>query len=171
MKILDKLYKIIEEQGIIIEEVKFRHNYHMEGIYFKAPGLPPIIGIDNSILNDSKRLVSVLAEEMGHHFTSYGDLSAECVTYSESIQISKQEKAARKWATNFVMPYEELVKAIKSGYKTVFELSDYFGVTPIFVLDRFYFLSLESGNIDIEGVIYPVNQNSYYDKELDINER
>ncbi|MDD7793657.1 ImmA/IrrE family metallo-endopeptidase [Clostridium sp. 'White wine YQ'] len=170
MKILEKIYEIIDNEGIILEEVKFKHSY-IEGLYFKAPGLPPSIAINKSILSDSKRLISVLAEELGHHFTSYGDLSTECFTYSEKIQISKQERKARNWATNFIMPYEKIIDAIKEGYRTIFELSDYFNVTPIFILDRFYFLSLEKPNLEVDNLLFPINQSIYYEKEICINER
>lgn len=164
MEILEKIYKIIEEEGIIVEEVKFKY-YYMDGIYFKVPGLSPTIGIRKSIANNSKRLVSTLAEELGHHFTSYGDLTAECFVYSEKIQRSKQERIARKWATEFIMPYDKLIKAIEKGCRSIHDLSDYFNVTPVFVLDRFYFLRLERPNLNIEGISYSINQSIYYDKE------
>lgn len=169
MEVLEKIYKIIEEEGIIVEEVKLKY-YYMDGIYFKVPGLSPTIGIRKSILTDSKRLISALAEELGHHFTSYGDLTAECFVYSEIIQKSKQERKARQWATEFIMPYDKLIKAIKEGYQSVEELSDYFNVTPVFVLDRFYFLRLERPNLNIEGISYSINQSFYYDKEMIFNE-
>ena len=34
MEILEKIYKIIEEEGIIVEEVKFKY-YYMDEIYRK----------------------------------------------------------------------------------------------------------------------------------------
>lgn len=141
MKKLEQIYKIIEEEGIIVEEVKLTYKY-MEGIYLKLPELPPTIGINESICNNSKKLISVLAEELGHHFTSFGDLTAECFTYSEEIQLSKQEKKARLWAANFLISDTEFVQALSSGIMSNHALSDYFSVTEEIIKYKFQSISL-----------------------------
>ena len=91
MKNINDIYNLIEEENIILEEVNFKQS-NIEGIYFKVPGLSPTIGINKNIVTDTRKYISVLAEELGHHFTSIGDLSAECVTYTQKINKSKQEK-------------------------------------------------------------------------------
>lgn len=128
MKNLEQIYEIIEEEGIILEEVNLTYEY-IEGIYLKLPGLHPTIGINKSICNNSKKLISVLAEELGHHFTSFGDLTTECFSYSDEIKLSKQEKKARLWAANFLISDAEFVQALYDCISTQCDMCDYFNVT------------------------------------------
>ncbi|GAA0069222.1 hypothetical protein UT300003_07450 [Clostridium sardiniense] len=128
MKNITNIYNLIEEENIILEEVTFKQS-NIEGIYFKVPGLSPTIGIHKSIVSDTKKYISVLAEELGHHFTSIGDLSTECVTYTQKINRSKQEKRARIWAANFLISDDEIVGALTHNINTLYGLSDHFNVT------------------------------------------
>lgn len=141
MKNLEQIYEIIEEEGIIIEEVNLTYKY-IEGIYLKLPGLPPTIGINKSICNNSKKLISVLAEELGHHFTSFGNLTTECFTYSDEIKLSKQEKKARLWAANFLISDAEFVQALNYGITSIYDLSEHFYVTEEIINYKFYSISL-----------------------------
>lgn len=94
MKILSKIYSLIEDENIELEEVYFKSS-NIEGIYFKVSGMNPIIGINKELLTDTRKYISVLAEELGHHLTSSGDLTSECITYADKLNKSKQEKKAR----------------------------------------------------------------------------
>lgn len=128
MKSITNIYNLIEEESIILEEVNFKQS-NIEGIYFKAPGLSSTIGIHKNIAFDTKKYISVLAEELGHHFTSIGDLSAECITYTQKVNRSKQEKRARIWAANFLISDDEIVGALTHNINTLYGLSDHFNVT------------------------------------------
>ncbi|MGG7077636.1 ImmA/IrrE family metallo-endopeptidase [Clostridium sardiniense] len=128
MKSIFEIYDLIEKENIILEEVEFKQ-YYIEGIYFKVPELSPAIGINKNIISDTKKYISVLAEELGHHFTSIGDLSAECVTYTQKINRSKQENRARIWAANFLISDDEIVGALTHNINTLYGLSDHFNVT------------------------------------------
>lgn len=128
MKNITDIYNLIEKENIILEEVNFKQSI-IEGIYFKVPGLSPTIGIHKNIISDTKKYISVLAEELGHHFTSIGDLSAECITYTQKVNRSKQEKRARIWAANFLISDDEIVGALTHNINTLYGLSDHFNVT------------------------------------------
>lgn len=128
MKNIIDIYNLIEEENIILEEVNFNQS-NIEGIYFKVPGLSPTIGIHKNIVTDTRKYISVLAEELGHHFTSIGDLSAECVTYNQKINKSKQEKRARIWAANYLISDEEINRAIIQNIGNIYALSIHFNVT------------------------------------------
>lgn len=127
MKNIDDLYKLIEKENIILEEMSFSPTC-IEGIYFKVPGVNPTIGINNIIISDSRKYISVLAEELGHHFTSIGNLTAECVTYSQKLNISRQEKRARMWAANYLISDKEIIGAILNNISTLNGLSLHFNV-------------------------------------------
>ena len=128
MKNITDIYNLIEEENIILEEVNFKQS-NIEGIYFKVPGLSPTIGIHKNIVTDTRKYISVLAEELGHHFTSIGDLSAECITYTQKINKSKQEKRARIWAANYLISDEEINRAIIQNIGNIYALSIHFNVT------------------------------------------
>lgn len=128
MKNITDIYNLIEQEHIILEEVNFKQN-NIEGIYFKAPGLSPTIGINKNIVPDTRKYTSVLAEELGHHFTSTGDISTECVTYTQKINKSKQEKRARLWAANYLISDEEINRAILQNIGNIYTLSIHFNVT------------------------------------------
>lgn len=128
MKSTTEIYSIADKEGIIIDIVKFKSK-NILGMYFKEEGIPPIIGINKSIENDERLLRTVLAEEIGHHFTSIGDLTSECFTYSETLIKCKYEKLARKWASDFLIQDSELIAALKKGITTTYDLANLFFVT------------------------------------------
>ncbi|EHK2337305.1 ImmA/IrrE family metallo-endopeptidase [Clostridium perfringens] len=128
MKSLSDIYSLIEDENIALEEVYFK-SPNIEGIYFKVSGMNPIIGIHKNLLTDTRKYISVLAEEIGHHFTSSGNLTSECITYSDKLNRSKQEKRARIWASNFLISDNEIIGAILQNINTLYELSLHFNVT------------------------------------------
>ncbi|ELU5586514.1 ImmA/IrrE family metallo-endopeptidase [Clostridium perfringens] len=127
MRNLNDIYKLIESEKIILEEVIFKEN--IKGIYFKVPGIDPTIGINMSILSDTRKYISILAEELGHHFTSSGDLTSECITYADKLNKSKQEKKARMWAANYLISDEEIIGALLHLSGTLSGLALHFNVT------------------------------------------
>lgn len=128
MRSLNDIYSLIDDESIMLEEVNFKSK-SIEGIYFKASDLYPIIGINKNLINNSKKYISVLAEELGHHFTSIGNLVSECITYREKLNKSKQEKRARIWAANFLISDKEIIRAILQNINTLYGLSLHFNVT------------------------------------------
>ncbi|EJT6167380.1 ImmA/IrrE family metallo-endopeptidase [Clostridium perfringens] len=128
MKSLVDIYNLINDEDIILEEVNFK-SPSIGGIYFKVSGMNPIIGIHKNLLTDTRKYISVLAEELGHHFTSSGNLTSECITYSDKLNRSKQEKRARIWASNFLISDNEIIGAILQNINTIYGLSLHFNVT------------------------------------------
>lgn len=128
MKSIEDILEIIEKEHIILEE-GLRFKYDIQGIYFKVPSLNPTIGISSLIVNNSKKYISVLAEELGHHFTTLGDLTAECISYSQKIYNCKKEKKARMWAANFLISDSEFVQALYNCKSNIQDMSDHFNVT------------------------------------------
>ncbi len=128
MRNITDIYNLIEKENIILEEVKFKQN-NIQGIYFKVPGLSPTIGIHKNIVSDTKKYISILSEELGHHFTSIGDLSAECITYTQKLNRSRQERRARMWAANYLISDEEINGAILQNICSIYALSIHFNVT------------------------------------------
>ncbi len=77
----------------------------------------------------------VLAEELGHHNTSVGNILDQSL-----IQNRKQEQLARQWAYEFMIPLEKIVQAYHSHIQDRFQLAEFLGVTEEFLqatIDRY----------------------------------
>lgn len=66
----------------------------------------------------------VLAEELGHYYTTVGNILDQTNTESR-----KQERAARMWAYNLRIPLLDLVKAYKAHCRNTFEMAEYLDVS------------------------------------------
>lgn len=70
----------------------------------------------------------VLAEELGHYHTSTGDILDQ-----KSLSNRKQEKRARNWAYERLVPLSAFVQAHKEGIKSKYELAEFLDVTEEFL--------------------------------------
>ena len=70
----------------------------------------------------------ILAEELGHYYTSSGD-----ITDLTDIRNRKQELRAREWAYRRLVPPEKIVEAYRAGVSNRHELAEYLGVTEEFL--------------------------------------
>lgn len=71
-----------------------------------------------------------LAEELGHHFTTYGNILDQT-----KLKNRKQELRAREWGYTLLFPLEKLIDAQKEGIRNRFELAEYLNVTEQFLCD------------------------------------
>lgn len=94
-------------------------------------GLPPVIGLDYSLQNDLPLLRSVLAEELGHHFTSVENgIPRQFYNYSTRQHIDKAEYNTLRWVANYLITDDALLNAFQNCIDTVSELAEHFMVTP-----------------------------------------
>lgn len=70
----------------------------------------------------------VLAEELGHYYTSFGNILDK-----KQIKNRKQERKARAWAYEKLVPVDKLVEAYEAGVKSRFELAEYLQVSEEFL--------------------------------------
>lgn len=70
----------------------------------------------------------VLAEELGHYYTSVGDILDQT-----DIQNRKQEFRARMWAYNEMVGLMGIVDAYKNGCRNSYEVAEYLEVTEEFL--------------------------------------
>jgi Zn-dependent peptidase ImmA (M78 family) len=85
----------------------------------------------------------ILAEELGHHFTSVGNTIHHAANFPFwKLHQSKTELKALKWSATNLIPRRELLLACRRDrLTTVEELADYFQVTPELMKFRLGFLS------------------------------
>jgi len=89
----------------------------------------------------------VLAEELGHHFTSAGN-----ITDLHVIANRQQEQVARLWAYNRLIGLKGIVSAFQAGCQNQYELAEFLGVTEPFLVEAIekyrsiYGISVRTGN-------------------------
>jgi hypothetical protein len=76
------------------------------------------------------RKACVLAEELGHHFTTHGNI-VEQTTVSDV----KQENRARLWAYNKMIGLQGIADAYKNGCRSLHEIAEYLEVTEEFLIE------------------------------------
>lgn len=138
---IEKIYEIIDNENIKLEILDSLPD-HVEGMYLKDDDSYPIIAINKKIVDDRKKLSMVLAEELGHHFTSIGDSSVMFNSYSQRIKLSSGENKALRWATEFLLPLDEIKEAfIRYEKYGIEEVLDRLEVDRDFFIKRLEFIS------------------------------
>ena len=79
-------------------------------------------------IDTEKEKACVLAEELGHYYTTVGDILDQSKPESR-----KQERQARLWAYNKQIGLIGLVRAFEHGCQNRFEIAEYLEVTEEFL--------------------------------------
>jgi bifunctional pyridoxal-dependent enzyme with beta-cystathionase and maltose regulon repressor activities len=87
------------------------------------------IAIRKSIDTNAEK-TCVLAEELGHHYTSVGDIIDQRIAENQ-----KQELQARMYAYNKLIGLDGLISCYEYGCQNIHEMADYLEVTERFVVD------------------------------------
>ncbi|MEG1901803.1 MAG: hypothetical protein RR225_05395 [Clostridium sp.] len=82
----------------------------------------------------------VLAEELGHWHTTYGDIMNQSL-----IDNRKQERRARIWAYNKLVGISGIVNATAHGCYSIQDMSDYLNVTEEFLLEAIEYYKQKYG--------------------------
>jgi len=119
------------------------------GVYYSSKETGPIIGISTKIENDEDQLMLVLAEELGHHFTSVGESVGPYYHHADRVNLDKVEEAALRWACDTLVPTEELISCIKNSTDTLHDVSKRLHVSKKILHEKLRFLSLQHSFIQI----------------------
>lgn len=98
--------------------------YTIDGLYIDGN-----IALDKN-LGTSREKSCVLAEELGHHHTSVGN-----IIDINSVSNRKQERQARLWGYNKMIGLRGLIKAFEHGCTSKHEIAEYLDVTTEFLND------------------------------------
>lgn len=79
-------------------------------------------------METSVRRACVLAEELGHHYMTVGDILDQ-----NDIGNRKQERKARAWAYEKMIPLSSIKRAIEKGYYETWEIAEYLDVDEKFL--------------------------------------
>lgn len=113
----DEAYK----DGISIIEYKFSSN-RIKGLYCDGN-----IALNKEIETSTEKSC-ILAEELGHHYTTVGNILNQ-----SSISNRKQELRARIWAYNKLIGLTGIIKSYEHGCQSITEMADYLEVTEEFL--------------------------------------
>ena len=103
------------ENGLVVKEKPLKYNNG------RIKGSRVAIRQD---LSTSIEKACVLAEELGHHYTTYGNILDQ-----SDASNRKQELRARAWAYNKQIGLLGLIRAYEHGCRNRFEIAEYLDVT------------------------------------------
>lgn len=115
-----KLINLAKRENIeVIEDCDIGR---VKGLYF-----------DNTILlskeiNNLDEKKCILCEELGHHYTSYGNILDQDNHFNKA-----QEIRARRWAYKQLVTIEKLIDAFLAGIRNIYQMSNYLEVTEEFL--------------------------------------
>jgi hypothetical protein len=112
---------LVHHASAVLDIRELPLEYDLKGVY-----------CDGRIVIDTRmgyaEKACVLAEEIGHHVTSAGNILDQT-----DIRHRKQELIARAWAYRLLLPIKAIVEACLVGVRCTYELAEEFGVTEPFV--------------------------------------
>ena len=117
---MNKLEKL--EQEAFEDSVKV-HNYYLGEESLKGVYIDGNVAINTSV-NSNTEKTCVLAEELGHHHTSVGNILDMNDAYNR-----KQERQARLWGYNKLIGLSGIINAFRAGCQSRHEMAELLDVT------------------------------------------
>lgn len=82
----------------------------------------------------------ILAEELGHYYTTVGNISD-----LRDVLNRKQERKARNWSCEKLIPLKSILKAYYNQCTNLYELAEYLDVTEKFLKDALEYYQSKYG--------------------------
>lgn len=117
---MNKLEKL--EQEAFEDSVKV-HNYYLGEESLKGIYIDGNVAINTSV-NSNTEKTCVLAEELGHHHTSVGN-----ILDMNDVRNRKQERQARLWGYNKLIGLSGIINAFRAGCHNRHEIAEKLDVT------------------------------------------
>ena len=102
-------------------------SYHFKSDRIKGLYCDNTIALSKKLTTNAEKK-GILAEELGHHYTSYGD-----IIELHSVEDQKQELRARLWAYNKMIGLQGIVAAYKHGCTSLHDTAEFLEVTEEFL--------------------------------------
>lgn len=117
---MNKLEKL--EQEAFENRVKV-HDYYLGAENLKGIYIDGNVAINTSV-NNSTEKTCILAEELGHHHTSVGN-----ILDMNDVRNRKQERQARLWGYNKLIGLSGIINAFRAGCHNRHEITEFLDVT------------------------------------------
>ena len=121
---MNKLEKL--EQEAFEDKVKV-HDYYLGEDSLKGIYIDGNVAINTSVSNRAEK-TCILAEELGHHYTSVGNILDQ-----SDPDNRKQERKARLWGYDRLIGLSGIIRAFEYGCRNCYEMADYLGVTDVYL--------------------------------------
>ena len=132
---LNKLYDIANKENIPVIDFKMKNKAIIGCIDDSYT-----IGLNYSNIDNSSEEKTILAEELGHYFTS------SLYDSNSSLEtIGRKEFKSRKWAFKVLAPYKKLKELYEEGCRYTCEFAEELGVTED-LIERAYNYYKEGNN-------------------------
>ena len=110
------------EQAAFEDKVRV-HDYYLGEDSLKGIYIDGNVAINTSVSNSAEK-TCVLAEELGHHHTSVGN-----IIDMENVSNRKQERQARLWGYNKLIGLSGIINAFRAGCHNRHEIAEKLDVT------------------------------------------
>jgi Zn-dependent peptidase ImmA (M78 family) len=120
----NKLYSIAESHGITVDFLPLCENSAIS-VELEGKGF---IALDKRLVGRNAAERVALAHELGHLATG-----AVYAVGANTETVRKNELAAHRWAIRHLVPYSELLKAVREGEESLSDLAEHFSVTEDFM--------------------------------------
>lgn len=110
-------------EGVSVDE-NFPFKSDLKGLYIDRN-----IALSASLKSSAEK-TCILAEELGHHYTSFGDILDQ-----HQIINRRQEQQARTWAYNKLIGLIGIIDSYNSGCRNIYEMAEHLNVTEKFLLE------------------------------------
>lgn len=122
----NQLLRLAEENGIAVDWLDFETDF--DALYICETWCPPVILISKNI-KDRYHLRTILAHELGHHFTSAKSSVGQAYAhYKDRVETSRIEAKAWRWAANFLIPESKLKEVYSEDFCEAWQLAEFFEV-------------------------------------------
>ena len=120
----EELLTDADKENIIVTDQFDLSGTRLKGLYCDGT-----IALNRDMYIKSEK-TCVLAEELGHHYTTVGDIMDQT-----DVSNRKQERRARIWAYHKLLSLNDLIDSYKHGCQNQFEIADYLNITEEFLVD------------------------------------
>ena len=146
---LEHLYELARHEHIGIHFFDLKE-IGLLGLNVIKENMPHMIFLDNSVKEYKRLHTNVLAHELGHYFTSFGNSITE-TNYIEKVLNNKCENKADKWACEFLIREDELINALNKNINCIHDIAEYLDVDVEILLKRLEYLSLQKPTLRISA--------------------
>lgn len=155
---LEKLFELARNENIDIHWMELQEIGCL-GLTIEKEGLPNMIFLDLSLKKNKHKLIKVLAEELGHHFTSYGNSINNIKMYKDKLDVARCENKATKWASFTLVTEEDIINLVNNNVTYVHDMAEILGIDVKTIMKIFEYLSKKKNMLDLGNGKYLVLTN------------
>ena len=120
----EELLTDADKENIIVTDQFDLSDTRLKGLYCDGT-----ITLNRDMYIESEK-TCVLAEELGHHYTTVGNIMDQTDTANR-----KQERRARIWAYHKLLSLNDLIDSYKCGCQNQYEIAEHLNITEEFLID------------------------------------